>query len=219
MDNLGNFVLIKRYLDESIDLNKTHISLSLEFIFNLDETGLFDWEEKRPKPVLVTADTANHPLYYQVHGSIRRQRLPCCVSASGDAHWPLFLLASHGVLSRFDKGVRGNVNLQIKIVDSPYVTSEIYIDSLRRALIPPLESSRSTPGCQNKSFTLLSDDCIYHCSDDIKRGLAEHGISLTTYPPHTFQIFQMLETLLFWRLKVAKKPHLRDLTLGVSSIV
>jgi hypothetical protein len=29
----------------------------------------------------------------------------------------------------------------------------------------------------------------------------------------------MLETLLFWRLKVAKKPHLRDLTLGVSSIV
>jgi hypothetical protein len=44
--------------------------------------------------------------------------------------------------------------------------------------------------------------------------LAIHGIFLITYPPHTSHIFQVLDLLLFGRLRAIKKQVLRDLTLG-----
>jgi hypothetical protein len=48
----------------------------------------------------------------------------------------------------------------------------------------------------------------------MKRELAEHGILLITYPPLCSPIFQVLDTLLFGRLKAEKKHLLRDLNLG-----
>jgi hypothetical protein len=43
-----------RQLDLSIDLNKKWVPLvPAELIFNLDETGLSDWEDSSSKPVLV----------------------------------------------------------------------------------------------------------------------------------------------------------------------
>lgn len=44
--------------------------------------------------------------------------------------------------------------------------------------------------------------------------LAFHEILLITYPPHTSHIFQVIDLLLFGRLKAIKKQFLRDLTLG-----
>jgi hypothetical protein len=123
-------------------------------------------------------------------------------------------LANPGVLSIFNKGFRENVNLQIKIVDSPDVTSEIFIDDLRHLLIPSVKSNHSMLGCQNKSAILFIDHCTCHCSDGVKRELAEHRILLIIYPPRPSHLFEVLDTVLFGKLKAAKKRVLRDLTLG-----
>jgi hypothetical protein len=105
-------------------------------MFNLDETGLSDWEVRRSKPVLLTADAANRPLPYPVDRVIRHPTLLCCTSASGDAHCPLFLSANRAVLGLFEKGVCENIDLQIKILSSPYVTGESFIKYPGTVLIP-----------------------------------------------------------------------------------
>jgi hypothetical protein len=86
-------------------------------------------------------------------------------------------------LSIFDKGVQENVDLEIKIVDSRYVTSEIFTDYLRRVLIPRVKSNRSIPGCQSKPAIRFCVNCTCHCPDDVKLELAEHGMMLITYFP------------------------------------
>jgi hypothetical protein len=205
----------RRHLDAYINLIKSYIPLvPSELVFNLDETGLSDWEERRPKPVLIRADLANQSLHYPVDRAIRHQTLLCCISASGDAYCPLLLSANAAATAIFEKGVRENIDLQVKILNSPYVTREVFLDYIRGVFIPAVESNRSMPGCQNKPAILFCDNCACHCSDDVMRELAERGILLITYPPHTSHIFQVLDTLLFGRLKAAKKHILRDLSLG-----
>jgi hypothetical protein len=62
----------RHHLDEYINLSKAYIPLvPSTLVFNLDETGLSDWEERRPKPVLVTVDRASQPLSYLVDRGIR----------------------------------------------------------------------------------------------------------------------------------------------------
>jgi hypothetical protein len=99
-------------------------------------------------------------------------------------------------------------------ISQKLVTREIFVEYLRAVLIPAVESNRSTAGCQNKPAILLCDNCASHCSNEVKRELAEHGILLLTYPPHTSHIFQVLDRLLFGCRKSAKKRILRDLSLG-----
>jgi hypothetical protein len=41
--------------------------------------------------------------------------------------------------------VRANIDLQIKIVDSPYITADIFIEYLRGIVIPGVERNRSLP--------------------------------------------------------------------------
>jgi hypothetical protein len=205
----------RRYLEGYINLIKNYVPLvPSELIFNVDETGLSDWEERKRKPVLVTSDLATRPLHYPVDRCIRHQTLLCCISASGDAYCPLLLSANRGVLAIFDKGVRENIDLQIKIVQSPYMTRDIFLEYIRNVLVPAVEHNRLIPGCLKKPALLFCDNCSCHCTDDVLKELAEHGILLLTYPPHTSHLFQVLDVLLFGRLKAAKKKLSRDLSLG-----
>jgi hypothetical protein len=52
---------------------------------------------------------------------------------------------------------------------------------------------------------LFCDNCASHCSDAILRELARNEILVPTYTPHTSHLFQVLDVLLFGRLKVFKK--------------
>jgi hypothetical protein len=44
--------------------------------------------------------------------------------------------------------------------------------------------------------------------------LTVHGVLLVIYRPHSFQIFQVLEVLLFRRLKTAKKYLIQDIAIS-----
>jgi hypothetical protein len=202
-------------LDKYIDLTKAYIPLvPSELMVNLHESRLSDWEERKSKTVLVKAEAGDQPLHYPVDRGIRHHTLLSCISASANAYCPLLLSPTPAVLGKYEKGVRENTDLQIEIVDSPCVTRDIFIEYVRSILISAVESNRLSPGCQNKPAILFCDNGASHCHDEVKRELAEHGILLTVCPPHTSYIFQVLDTLLFERLKAEKKRPLRDPNLG-----
>jgi hypothetical protein len=199
------------YLNQYIDIIKNWIPLvPAELIYNLDESGLSDWEDAKPKPVLVPVDLGDSMIHYPVNRQIRHQTLLCCISASGDAYCPLLVSARQSVLQVFEMGVRDGIDLRIKIAQSPYITKELFLEYLREVVIPSIESNRDLPGCRGKPAIIFCDNCSCHCSEDILRELAHHGVLLITYPPHTSHIFQVLDVLLFGRLKLAKKHLSRN---------
>jgi hypothetical protein len=84
------------------------------------------------------------------------------------------------------------------------------LEYIRSVFIPTVESNRQLPGCSGKPAIRFSDNWLCHCSDETLRELALDRVLVITYPPHSSQIFQVLDVLLFGRLKAAKKYFIRD---------
>jgi hypothetical protein len=83
----------REYLNDYISLIKTYTPLvPAELIFNLDETGLSDWEERKAKPVIIQSHASQTALHYPIDRTVRHHTLLCCVSASGDAYCPFLSL-------------------------------------------------------------------------------------------------------------------------------
>jgi hypothetical protein len=101
-------------------------------------------------------------------------------------------------------GVCDGIDLRIRIVQSPYITKEMFFEYVRDVVVPTVEANSGLPGCQTKPASMLCDNCSCHCSDDILQELASHGILLITCPPHTSHIFQVLAVMLFGGLKSVK---------------
>jgi hypothetical protein len=115
------------------------------------------------------------------------------------------------VLGIFERGVRPGIDLKITIRASPYITTELFAQYIHEVFIPTLTSNREMPGCRGKPAILFLDNVRAHCSDRLMRELASLQVLVVSYPPHTSQMFQVLDRLLFGRLKLAKKHLVRDL--------
>jgi hypothetical protein len=97
-----------------------------ELIFNSDETGLYDWEERKTKPVIIPSHASSSTLHYPIDRAIRHHALLCCVSASGDAYSPLFIAPYPKARRIFEKGIRENIDLKLEIRQVPYVDAELF---------------------------------------------------------------------------------------------
>jgi hypothetical protein len=133
-----------------------------------------------------------------------------CVSVSGDAYCPLLVFAKESMSRHVNSNIHDWIDIRIEIAHSPYVMKESFLAYLTYLVIPSIESNRNLTGCQEKPTIIFCENCSCHCSEDILEELANHGILLITYPLHSSQIFQVLNVLLFGRLKSATKYLPRD---------
>jgi hypothetical protein len=117
----------REHLNDYIPLIKEYVPLvPAELIFNLDETGLSGWEERKTKPVVIPSHASSSTLHYPADRAIRHHTLLYCASASGDAYSAL-LIAPHPRARRiFEKGIRVNVHLKLEIRQVLYVDAELF---------------------------------------------------------------------------------------------
>jgi hypothetical protein len=92
--------VLHEHLDQYIRLIKELVPLvQTESLFNIDESGFSDWEEHKPKCVLIPTEARETTLHYPASPKIRHQTLVCCVTAARDAYYPL--LGSSDLSIRF----------------------------------------------------------------------------------------------------------------------
>jgi hypothetical protein len=117
----------RTFLDGYIKLIKEWVPLMpAEMIFNIDECGFSDWEERKSKPVLIPREAQGTVIHYPINRAIRRQTLICCITAAGDAYCPLLVTTDHSARQGFNHGPRDGIDLKIEIARSAYVTKEIF---------------------------------------------------------------------------------------------
>jgi hypothetical protein len=154
---------------------------------------------------LVATDLGDSMIDYPVNRQIRHQTLMRCISASGDAYYPLLVAAKESVSQARDLRVRDGIDVSIRIAQSPYIAKKMFLECVRDVIVSTVEANRDPPGCQAKPVIIFCDYCSCPCFNDILQELANHGIPLITYPPHASHVFQTLDVMLFGRLKSAKK--------------
>lgn len=194
------------YLKEYLDLVEVLIKITLaELIYNIDESGLSDWEERKPKTVLVPTEIDTGDLHYPVNRGIRHVTLVATVSGGGDAFFPLIVTSDPELERIFDLGVRRDIDLSIHVGNSNYISKEVFNDHIINKFIPQVMNDRKFCGNNNLPAILFLDNCSSHLDDMLLKILADNLILVISYPSHTSHIFQVLDLLLFGVLKVHKK--------------
>jgi hypothetical protein len=131
------------YLDQYIGVSKEYVPLvPTELLFNIDESGFNDGEERKPKYILIPTEARETTLHYPASRKIRHRTLVCCVTAAGDAYCPLLVSSDPAARAACKHQIRDGIDLQIEISHSPYVNVEIcerYVDAI---LIPAVEANR-----------------------------------------------------------------------------
>jgi hypothetical protein len=194
------------WLDSYIQFIKNYVpKIPAELIFNLDETGLSDWEERKEKVVLVPSAHIDSTLHYPVNRSVRHHTLMCCISAAGDGYCPLLIAPNRGAQKIFETGIHRDIGIMMEIREPAYATAEIFRIYIETVFFSAIAANRKLPGCRNKRAISFCDNCACQYSEDILIEFAGQGVLVLSYPPNMSNLFQVLDLPLFGRLKLAKK--------------
>jgi hypothetical protein len=124
---------------------------------------------------------------------------------AGDAYCPLLIAPNRGAQKIFDTGIPRDIDILMEIREPAYAAAEIFRRYIETVFFPVIAANRKLPGCRNKPAILFCDSCARRCSEDVLAEFARHGVLAPSYPPHTSNLFQVLDLLLVGRLKSAKK--------------
>jgi hypothetical protein len=109
----------RHFLDNDLMLIKRYVPLVLsELIFNINECGFSEREERKKKPVIVPIEEQGTTLHYPVNRQIRHQTLISCISAAGDGYCPCRVSSNPAATRVFEHGVRDGIDLRVEIVSS-----------------------------------------------------------------------------------------------------
>ena len=199
-------------LEEHIQTMKIHVAGRFsELIFNLDELGSADWEDRKVKKVIVPADVRKEDVYHAVSRRHRHVTLLACVSAAGDALTPMLITGNTIRESLWGHGLRPDEDVMIRRRNPAYLDGELFYEYISTVLIPYVSSLRGRPQLVHQAAVLLMDSALPHTSERILRILGENNIIALTFPAHTTNLFQALDLVFFGSLKHLKATAVGEL--------
>jgi hypothetical protein len=83
----------RAFLEAAIDGFRDHVhNACAELVFNLDEIGISDWEDRYERQVIVPSAMRGQTIFHGVHRNLKRISVVACISAAGE-HMTPFLFA------------------------------------------------------------------------------------------------------------------------------
>jgi hypothetical protein len=169
-------------------------------VFNLEEVGISEWEDRAPQKVIVPVSTTDQMIHHGVRPNLKHISVICRVSAAGESLTP-FVVSSqvNGKVTETLKieGFRMGVDMVLEHKQKAYVTATLFQQYVTSVLIPFIERLRTNPEFTGKSAILLVDNCSIWTGSDVLATFRDHNVKVITFPPHTIQIFQSLDLCLF----------------------
>jgi hypothetical protein len=66
-----------RYMEDAVQ------NLVRDLVFNLDELGVSEWKDQKPKRVVIPASLSGQTIHHGVNGNLEHVTIVSCVAASG----------------------------------------------------------------------------------------------------------------------------------------
>jgi hypothetical protein len=196
----------REQLEEHIKTMKTVLAGKYsELVFNLDEVGSSEWEDRKPKKVIVPQGIPADEVYHSVSRRYRHVTLLACVSAAGDALTPMVISGPPIRDSLWTKGLRQDEDAMVRQRNPAYVSEELFFEYMTTVFIPYVANIRQRPEFENEPAVLLMDSALPHVSERVLRLLGENKIMAIVFPAHTTNIFQALDLVFFGALKKLKQ--------------
>jgi hypothetical protein len=171
-----------------------------ELVFNLDEVGISEWEDRAPQKVILPVSITNQTIHHGVHRNLKHMSVICCVSAAGEFLTP-FVVSSpvkDKIIETLKiEGFRMGLDMVLEHRQKADVTATLFQQHITSVLIPLIERLRTNSEFTSKLAILLMDNCSIHTRPEVLATLRNHNVKVITFPPHTTEIFQTLDLYLF----------------------
>jgi hypothetical protein len=175
-----------------------------ELVFNLDEVGSSDWEDRKPRKVIAPRSVSPHDVFHPVSRKYRHLTLLACVSAAGTSLTPMVLTSCPIRDSLWTTGLRQNQDVLIRFRNPAYMTEDLFYEYLIYVFIPYVRTIRCNPIFANEPCILLMDSFSAHTSERNLQLLGENQIIALVFPAHTTNLFQALDLVFFGTMKNIK---------------
>jgi hypothetical protein len=206
----------RTFLEQYLTLVGEHVvGVNSRLVFNIDETGCSDWEERGPYPGIVPAAMKNHRIHFPVSRRVKHQTMLVCINAAGETLCPLIVTTDRSARGVFRDGIEENVDLQVHLGTSAYVNAAVFYSYLDEVLIRRIEDFREANGLPESPAVLFMDNCSSHLTREVIDLLSSHKVKIITFPPHSSGIFQMLDLVFFGVFKTYKKRLSRNTSVPV----
>jgi hypothetical protein len=193
------------FLDETIsDLREFVQGMKAELVFNLDEVGISDCEDRKDKKVVVSTALDGQTIHHRVSRNVRRISIIACISAGGESLTPYIVTSQDS--ERFRErlkshGVRLGVDFVLRHRSKPDVNGKLFLEYISIIFIPYLNERRDSEEFAECEALVLMDNCSPHIEEAVIALLTGARVRVVTFTPHTTQIFQVLDVVLFGALK------------------
>jgi hypothetical protein len=175
-----------------------------ELVFNLDEVGISDWEDRKTQKVIALAAMLGQTIHPGVSRNVKHISVIACLLAAKESllHYIVTSMNSPTVQEHLKKqGVRFRSDFALKFKQKPYFNAGIFLASIKTILLPYIDTLRGRAVLAQEIAILLMAHCWGDVSDDVIRILTEARVRVITFAPHTTEVFQVLDVTLFGVLK------------------
>jgi hypothetical protein len=194
----------RAYLEQHID------GKFWELMFNLNEVGSSDWEDRKPKRVIVPRHILPDDVYHSVQRRYRHVTLLACVSAAGDT---VTLMVISGAAIRdsiWRTRRRQNEDVLLRPQSRGYSDGDLFHEYLSGALIPHVANLHKNLAFGTETAILSMDSAPAHKSEHALRLLGENTTLAVVFPAHTTNSSQALDLVFFGALKKLKATAPRE---------
>ena len=186
------------------NMNEIVNGVCSELLFNLDEMGSSDWEDRKTKKVIVPNEADPKSIFHKTSRKFKHQTLLSIISAGGDALTPLIITSTNVEKDLNKLGYRSGEDAIFKVRSPAYIDENIFLEYIQSVFIPYVKTIRENPVFTKEPRVLLMDSCSSHLNPELLALLGANGIKVVTYPAHTTNTFQPLDLSLFGIIKKLK---------------
>jgi hypothetical protein len=186
-----------------------------EFVFNLDEVGSSDWEDWKPRKVIVPRTVSQDNVYHSVSRRYRHLTLLACVSAGGDTLTPMVLTGFPIRDEIWSTELREDEDVMFRFRNPTYMTKQLFHEYLVAIFIHYIHQFRENPAFPDELDMLLMDSVGAYVSERNLRLLGENWIITLVFPVNTTNPFHGLDLVFFGAMK-QNNDHLTNGTDDVS---
>jgi hypothetical protein len=109
-----------------------------ELVFNLDEVGIRDWEDRPTKKVIVPLSARKQTIHHKINRGLKHVSIIACVSAGGESLTPYVVPSQDSPAVRQalkKRGVRLGTDFVLTHCAKPYINAEIFEEAISRGSV------------------------------------------------------------------------------------
>jgi hypothetical protein len=143
--------------------------MKTELVFNLDEVGMSEWEDRKERKVTVPRRMEDQTIHHRESRSVGYISIVTCITAGGESLTPYIVTSqdSDAIRKRLmSRGVRLGVDFVLRQRLKPYVSRNLFLEYINTIFVPYLNELRESEEFEACEAVLLMDNCSPHVSDD-----------------------------------------------------